>query len=93
LRRRRRSVSEPLSQCLEFVFDDGVTDEQDAELARLTESHTATATHDALALSLEGFAFYADRFHERLAQLPDFDPAMIDEALAVANRLREQYAE
>lgn len=79
-----------IRQCLEYIFDDGVTDKQDAELARLTESHTDTSTHDALALSLEGFAYYANRFRERLSTLAEFDPAMLDEALVVANRLREQ---
>ena len=81
-----------IRQCLEFLFDDGVNDVQDAELARLSESHTDTSSHDALALSLEGFAYYANRFRDRLAELPEFDPAMIDEALVVANRLREQSA-
>src|SRR5690606_28069427 len=33
-----------------------------------------------------------ERFREKLAQLPEFDPAMIDEALVVASRLREQSA-
>src|SRR5690606_11873955 len=55
-----------------------------------TESHTDTSTHDALALSLEGFAYYGNRFRDRLAELSEFDPAMLDEALVVANRLREQ---
>jgi hypothetical protein len=46
-----------IRQCLEFLFDDGVEDELDAEYARLSESHTDTSSHDALALSLEGFAY------------------------------------
>lgn len=81
-----------IRQCLEFLFDDGVNDVQDAELARLSESHTDTSSHDALALSLEGFAYYAAGYRDRLAELPEFDPSMIDEALVVANRLREQSA-
>jgi hypothetical protein len=50
-----------LKHCLEFLFDDGENDEHDAELDRLTQSHTDTSTHDGLALSLEGFAYYANR--------------------------------
>lgn len=81
-----------IRQCLEFLFDDGVDDERDAEYARLSESHTDTSSHDALALSLEGFAYYANRFRERLAPLPEFDVAMLDEALTVVESLRAQSA-
>ena len=81
-----------IRQCLEFLFDDGMDDERDAELARLSESHSNTSSHDALALSLEGFAYFGNRFREELGKLPEFDVAMLDEALEVANRLREQSA-
>lgn len=81
-----------IRQCLDFLFDDGVNDEYDAQLARLTESHTDTSSHDALALSLEGFATFANGFRDRLAELPEFDAQMLDEALVVANKLREQSA-
>ena len=81
-----------IRQCLEFLFDDGVSDEQDAELARLTETHSDVSSHDALAMSLEGFAFYANKFRDRLAALPDFEAAFIDEALVVASQLRAQSA-
>ena len=47
---------------------------------------------DVLATSLEGFAYYADKFRARLGELAEFDAAFIDEALVVANRLREQSA-
>jgi hypothetical protein len=79
-----------LKQSLEFIFDDGVNDKQDAELSRLSESHSDTSSHDKLALSLEGFAYYANDHKEQLAQLPDFETSMIDEALEVAHRLRSQ---
>ena len=79
-----------IRKCSRFLFGEGVVDERDAALARLTESHNDTSSHGALAMSLEGFAFYANRFRARLATLPDFDPALLDEALVVAHRLRAQ---
>lgn len=79
-----------LRQCLGFLFDDGTEDEKDAALKRLTESHNDTDSHDALALSLEGFALFAEDYREQLDKLPEFEGAMIDEALVVAQRLREQ---
>jgi hypothetical protein len=81
-----------LKRCLAFVADDGVQDDRDAELARLRESHSDASSHDALATSLEGFAYHANKFRERLAQVPEFDLAYVGEALAVANRLRQQSA-
>jgi hypothetical protein len=85
-------ILQELKVSLGFIFDDGQDDLHDAELARLSESHSNTQTHDALAVSLEGFAVFANRFRDRLAELPEFDPAIIDEAVDVAHRLREQSA-
>jgi hypothetical protein len=79
-------------QCLQFLFDDDVEDDRDAELARLSESHSDTSTHDALALSLEGFALYANRFRAELDALPEFSAEMIDEALVLSERVREHSA-
>jgi hypothetical protein len=79
-----------LKRSLEFLFDDGLDDSRDAELARLSESHTDTSTHDALAGSLEGFAIHANKHREALMTLPAFKAEHIDEAFMVAQRLREQ---
>jgi hypothetical protein len=79
-----------LKNALEFLFDDNKQDPKDGSLARLTESHFDTSSQDALAMSLEGFAFFAHGFRDRLALLPGFDPAMIDEAVEVAHRVRSQ---
>jgi hypothetical protein len=81
-----------MKQCLGFLFDDDVDDERDAALERLSESHSDTTSHDALAISLEGFAMFANDYREALANLPEFEADMIDEALVVAQRLREQSA-
>ncbi len=89
---RGKELLAELRHCLSFLFADGVEDGRDASLERLTESHSDTSSHDALALSLEGFSLFAHEHREDLARLPGFDPAIFDEALRVAMRLREQSA-
>jgi hypothetical protein len=89
---RGKAMLAELRQSLAFLFDDGVIDDRDGSLTRLTESHTDTSTHDALALSLEGFAFFAHEHRKQLAKLPGFDPAIVDDALEVGMRLRKQSA-
>jgi hypothetical protein len=77
---------------LQFLFDDGNDDVNDAELARLSKSHSDTSTHDGLAMSLEGFALFANEFRDQLATLPGFDISVIPRAATVARELREQSA-
>lgn len=89
---RGKELLGELRECLGFLFDDGVRDDHDRSLARLTASHSDTSTHDALALSLDGFAYYAQEHRDQLALLPGFDPAILDEALETADRLRRQSA-
>jgi hypothetical protein len=88
---RGRFLLRELERTLRFLFDaaGGV---RAAEVARLREGTRQTGTHDALALALESFAYYAARHRKRLAALAGFDAGGIDEALVVANRLREQSA-
>ena len=81
-----------IRQCLDYVFETSGNAEHLAQLTRLNETHNDTSSHDALAMSLEGFALFASHHRERLAQIPEFDPAMLDEAIAVAARLRDQSA-
>lgn len=81
-----------IRQCLRLVIEDKGNAEHQAEFVRLEEAHNDASSHDALALSLEGFTNYASRFRERLEQLAEFDPALLDEAIAVAQRLRAQSA-
>jgi len=56
--------------------------------------HRHSRVRDALlgVEPLEGFAYYANRFRDQLATLPDFDVSYLDESLVVTDRLREQSA-
>ena len=89
---RGEFVLSELRHTLAFLFDDGVSDEQDQQLAQYEEVHANPATHDALALALEAYAHFADKHRDRMKGLPEFELGVIDEALDLARRLREQSA-
>jgi hypothetical protein len=65
---------------------------EDDELENVKKSCNDRSSHDALAGSLDGTAYYAANHRKRLKALPRFDHKLIDEALVVAHRLREQSA-
>ena len=84
-------VSE-LTAVLEFLFDDGVEDERDAQLARARELNDDTSTLLGLAAALTDYASLADHYRDELDGLGEFDVATIDEAKALATTLRERVA-
>ncbi len=81
-----------LNATLEFLFDDGREDENDARLAALQEAHRDSLSQDARALALEGFAGPAQLHRDRMSGLGGFEVALIDEAPQLAKGLREQSA-
>lgn len=87
---RAEAILSELRRALSFLFDDGVDTIEDGELAQIKQSFGQKSSHDALALSLEGTAYYAHRHRERLKALPRFDDSIIDEALVVGRRMRAQ---
>jgi len=87
---RGRALRAELRNSLAFLFTDGARAAEAAAVARVAMSQAETASHDGLALCLEGLAIFADGYRAELGRLPGFDPAVIDEALRVAARLREQ---
>jgi hypothetical protein len=82
-----------ITAALEWLFDDGIEDERDAQLRSVSEAHRdAPESQDALAVELEDFAALAEQHREALAAMEAFDPAMIDEARTLAAALRERSA-
>jgi hypothetical protein len=77
---------------LEFLFDDGKQDDADVQLENLRTTFADSASQDAMALALEGYAELAGKYREVLAKLQGFDPALIDEARSLAAALRQQSA-
>jgi hypothetical protein len=85
---RARHVLSELTAVLEFLFDDGVEDERDAQLARAKQSNDDTTTQLALASALTDYGNLADHYRAEVDGLGDFDVEMIDEARQLATALR-----
>jgi hypothetical protein len=86
---RAQFVLSELRATLEWYFDDNVTDERDAQLERLIESHDGAASHDAIAAALFDFAALADNHRDAITGLGGFDLALLQEAPRLARALRE----
>lgn len=84
-------VLDEITAALEYLFDDGVEDERDAQLASVAAAHADDpSSTDALAAELDDYSALAETYRSELAGLGGFDPAVIDEArdLAIALRAR-----
>ena len=77
---------------LEFLFDDGKQDDADVQLENLRTAFADSASQDAMALALEGYAALAGKYRDALGKLQGFDLALIDEARTLAAALRQQSA-
>ncbi|MCA9708814.1 MAG: molybdopterin-dependent oxidoreductase, partial [Myxococcales bacterium] len=84
---RSRFVLSELTAALEFLFDDGVDDERDVQLARVQQVNDDTSTIDALAAALDDYAGLAESYASELDGLGDFDLALVDEARELARVL------
>lgn len=90
---RGRFVVDEMTATLEWLFDDGVEDERDAQLASVGAAHEADPdSADALASELDDYATLADVYREEMDGLGGFDPAVIDEAKGLAGELRDRAA-
>ena len=86
---RGEALLDELTAALEFLFDDGVEDERDAQLEAIRDLYgTRSRSDDALAAALFDFATLASNHRDELEGLGGFDPANIDEARALAEDIR-----
>ncbi|WP_437484114.1 hypothetical protein WME75_44135 [Sorangium sp. So ce1014] len=86
---RGQVVLDEITATLEWLFDDGVEDANDARLTKLGQAHAGDpATADALALALDDYAALAAPHREAMDGLGGFDVAMLDEAKELAAGLR-----
>ncbi|WP_437276837.1 hypothetical protein WME90_37130 [Sorangium sp. So ce375] len=91
---RGQLVLDEITATLEWLFDDGVVDENDARLAKLGQAHAGDpSTADALALALDDYAALAAPQREAMDGLGGFDVAMLDEATELAAALRAHPAQ
>jgi hypothetical protein len=78
-----------LTSTLEWLFDDGVQNDDDVRLANLGAAHhDDPETPDALASALEDYAGLAALHRKEMDGLGGFDVALIDEAKELAKKLR-----
>ncbi len=88
---RARFLVGEISSVLEFLFDDGVEDERDAQLDAVESSHAETPNSaDAYAAELDDYANLANAYRKEIDGLGGFDVKHLDEAKAVAEQLRNR---
>jgi len=70
---------------LEFLFDDGVEDDRDAQLARVREAHAKDGeSREDLASALHDYGTLAATYADAMHGVGDFDRALIGEAADLA---------
>ena len=80
-----------MTATLEYLLDDGIEDEKDAQLAKIDAAHADDPeSFDALASALDDYAAFADVHRKAMSGLGGFDAGHIDEARKVAAELRER---
>jgi hypothetical protein len=90
---RAQFVVDELASALEWLFDDGVTDERDAQLATIVEAHRDDPdSEDALAGELADYLGLAMLVKDDLAELAAFDIALLGEARSLVAVLRDRSA-
>jgi len=89
---RATFVLSELRATLEWCFDDGQVTDEDGQLENLAAEHDGATSQDALASALFDYAEMAERVGQKLVGLGGFEPALIEEARALAVQLREQSA-
>jgi hypothetical protein len=78
-----------ISAAVEHLFDDGVEDQRDAQLAQIKQAHQGDpATLDAAIAELADYAGLAQEYRAELDGFGGFQVADLDEALALVTKLR-----
>ncbi len=91
---RGEALIDELTAVLDFLFDDGIEDERDAQLAAISDLYgTRSRSDDALAAALFDFAALAQENRDALEGLGGFDVANINEATTLAEQIRARSAE
>lgn len=90
---RAEFVLQEIRSTLTYLFDDGVHDDADEQLANVERAFPTSGSQDAMALGLEGFADLADRYRDELSKIAGFDAGIIEEARSLAASLRKRSAE
>lgn len=90
---RARHVLREIVTALEWLFDDGVEDERDAKLAKVSAAHAGDPeTLDAVALQLKSYGALAREYRKDLESLGAFQMGLLDEAGQLAEALTSRPA-
>jgi len=90
LRERGEFIVNELASALEWLFDDGVEDEKDAQLATVRSAHKNDKnTAVELAHELDDYLVLATEHQKELAKIEAFDDSLVSEGRDVADRLRQ----
>jgi hypothetical protein len=89
-RPRAEHVLGEVTAALEFLFDDGVVDERDAQLTAVSSAHANDGeSNAAVASALEDYGSLARDHRAELDGLGGFDVAILDEVAGLAKALRQ----
>lgn len=92
-RERGRFLVGEMAATLGYLFDDGVDNERDAQLAAVQAAHATTPdSNDAVAAELEDYSGLGETYRTEIDGLGGFDVKLLDEAKAVAAELRNRPA-
>ena len=81
-----------ISAVLEWLFEDGKSDEKDMQLERVKTTYQGAQSQDALAAALDDYIALVSRHRDELDGRGDL-LALLTEGKEVAARLRERSAE
>ena len=82
-----------LPATLSFILEDGNHPEGETQLAQLRDEFNEVYSHDAMALALEGYSELASQQKPAFEEMGVVDAAIIDEALQIADALRQRSAD
>lgn len=89
---RAQYVMTEMRDVLQWYFDDGEENQNDAQLEQISQAHDSAASHDAIAAALFDYATLAEQHRDAIDGLGGFDAKVIDEARKIAQALRERSA-
>ncbi len=78
---------------LSFILEDGEHEEGELQLEKLRELYSDERTHDGMARAVESYANLARDYSAEVSKIDGFGPELFDEALQVANALRQRSAD
>lgn len=82
-----------LRSALTFVLEDSGNARGEEQLLRLRDEYADATSHDAMAMALEGYGELAAQYKEDLKGLGGFNETWIDQAIQIAQALRQRSAD